>query len=263
VAPDDPTASDAADVADAADAPAAAPPSDAEAVAAAPDAPPEAAPAPRATPDPPASDALPTEPYRVSVGAFASRENAETLAARFREADYPVFLAPQGELTLVLVGPYDDAARARATADEIRDGPYGIDPVVYEFRPDGGPAAAAPAADPEVGDPEVGDPEVGDAPATPDAAATPTPAAGPVEPAAEDAAPRADATASGTLLQLGAYADRDGAAPQIERLARLGFDVETIREDGLVKLLIGPLSSAELEDARVILDGAGVEYFAR
>jgi cell division septation protein DedD len=209
--------------------------------AAAPAAEPEPAPAaPSPTPAPAAGDGLPTEPYRVSVGAFTSRENAQTQAARFREAGYPVFLGTQDELTLVLVGPYGDAARARSVADEIREGPYGIDPVVYEFRPDAEAAGAA---------------------AQPDAPA-PAPQPAPAEPA-EDAAPQADATASDTVLQVGAYADRDGAAPQIERLSGLGFEVETIREDGLLKLLIGPLSGPALEDARVILDGAGVEYFAR
>ena len=208
---------------------------------------PEPEPAPEPAVEPaapaPALDAdLPTEPYRVSVGAFGSRENAQTQAARFREAGYPVFLGTQDDLTLVLVGPYEGAARAEAVAAEIRDGPYGIDPVIYEFRPDEGGDAASP-------EPQAASPE--------------TPPADPPEPSAAAPPEPAGAAEDGAVLQVGAYADQDSAAPQVERLTTLGFDVDTLREDGFVKLVIGPLAGAELDDARTILDGAGVEYFAR
>jgi hypothetical protein len=132
--------------------------------------------------------------------------------------------------------------RAEAVAAEIRDGPYGIDPVIYEFRPDEGGDAASP-------EPQAASPE--------------TPPADPPEPSAAAPPEPAGAAEDGTVLQVGAYADQDSAAPQVERLTTLGFDVDTLREDGFVKLVIGPLSGAELDDARTILDGAGVEYFAR
>jgi cell division protein FtsN len=64
-------------------------------------------------------------------------------------------------------------------------------------------------------------------------------------------------------LQVGAYGDRSGAAPQIARLEELGFDVEVLDEDGLVKLVVGPFAGTALDDARIVLDGAGIDSFVR
>jgi cell division protein FtsN len=93
------------------------------------DAAPPSAAAPSASSDPEA-------PYRVSVGAFGSAENAERQAATFRAAGFPVFTGTQGNLTIVLVGPYESEADALAVATRIRGGDFGIDPVVYRFQPD-------------------------------------------------------------------------------------------------------------------------------
>lgn len=202
------------------------------------------APAPTAaassTPAASAGD-LPTDPYRVSVGAFGLRENAEAQAARFRADGFPVFLGTQGELTIVLVGPYVEEAEARRVADRIRQGGYDVDPIIYRFDPDadaGGAASPAPA------------------PAAPAPAAVAAPAAAPSVAAATGGT-------DGVRLQVGAYGDRAGATPQIERLVSLGFDVSTVEEGGLVKVVIGPFSGQALDDARIILDGAGIESFAR
>lgn len=198
-----------------------------------------------------ASADLPTEPYRVSVGAFGLRENADAQADRFRDAGYPVFVAAQDALALVLVGPYDDEAEARAVADEIRAGDFGIEPVIYEFRPDedgadapgGTPSPVQESAEPA--SPDASEPE-------PDEAS---------EPSATTSAPQPGA--SGTRLQVGAYADTASAEPQIERLASLGFEPDTLEEDGLVKLVVGPFDGAALSDARVVLEGADIPHFAR
>ena len=200
------------------------------------------APAPSAAPDP-----LPTEPYRVSVGAFGVRANADAQAERFRADGFPVFLASQEALTLVLVGPYERRADAEAAAQRIRQGDYDIDPVIYEFESDEA-GAEAPASVPDA--PDV--------PATP---AAPAPAATPAEPAS--VSPPAAAPQEGVRLQVGAYSERASAAPQIERLEDLGFDVTVIDEDGLVKLVVGPFVGTALDDARIVLDGAGIESFAR
>jgi len=62
---------------------------------------------------------------------------------------------------------------------------------------------------------------------------------------------------------VGAYAEPAAAQPQIDRLESLGFSVQSVSEDGLVKLLVGPFTGEALADARVILDGAGIDYFVR
>jgi cell division septation protein DedD len=203
---------------------------------------PDATAAPSAAASPPAP--LPTDPYRVSVGAFGSPDNAEALADRVRADGFPVFLASQGSLTLVLVGPYERLADAESAAERIRQGDYGVDPIIYTFEGDEDGADAASSAADETPVPEP-------APA----AAEPAPAPAVLEPASP--APGA------VRLQVGAYGDRAGAEPQIERLENLGFDVDVLDEDGLVKLVVGPFAGSALDDARIVLDGAGIEFFAR
>ncbi len=116
--------------------------------AAAPAAAPAATPVAASTPLPAAAGDL-EAPYRVSVGAFGNPDNAARLAATFRAADYPVFLGTQGALTIVLVGPYDGETEARQVADRIAAGDFGVQPVVYRFRPDAAtPGASTPTPAP-------------------------------------------------------------------------------------------------------------------
>lgn len=101
-----------------------------------------AATAERTAPAPPAAAA--EGRYRVSVGAFGNEENAERLAATFRQDGFPVFIGTQGDLSLVLVGPYDSETEAERAAERVRAGDYGVEPVIYQFRPDAGTTATAP-----------------------------------------------------------------------------------------------------------------------
>ena len=203
-----------------------------------------AAPAESAEPAEAAAAAPPTDvdlaadgadaPYRVAVGTFGGRENAEALASTFRADGYPVFLGTQDDLVVVLVGPYADADRADAVAATIRAGDYGIEPLVYLFEPDATPAADAAPAPAPTPDP------------APEAEAAPAPASG-----------------DARTLQLGAFENDDSAAPLLDELRALGLAPGVVREDGLVKVVVGPLEGAALEDARTLLDGAGLEYFNR
>jgi cell division septation protein DedD len=197
-----------------------------------------ASPAPAAAGVPtPSSD--PEAPFRVSVGAYGSAENAERQAAAFRSAGYPVFTGSQGALTIVLVGPYDSENAAEQAMASIRAGGFGIEPVIYRFRPDA-PSAAASTPAP--------------APAT----ATAAPAAPTVS---ANAAPAT--TAAGRYLQVGAYGSVESSTPQRDRLAGLGFAASERREDGLIKLLIGPFDQDGLVRARQQLAAQGIESFPR
>lgn len=213
-------------------------------------APPSPEPAPDASPDPAPDPALdpapapepapdPAAPFRVAVGAFADPDNAARQADTFRTAGYPVFTGTQGNLTIVLVGPYDVEADAAAVAAQIRDGEFGIDPVIYRFDPDA--AASTPAAPAPV------------APDAPSVDAAPTPAA--------DAAPAASPAVR--YLQVGAFASAESAQPLRDRLASLGYATSEVREDGMLKLLVGPFDAAGLGEARQRLAAQGIESFAR
>ncbi|MDX2007445.1 MAG: SPOR domain-containing protein [Meiothermus sp.] len=54
--------------------------------------------------------------WRIAVGSFGQRANAERLATTLRGQGYPVSLAASGSNTRVWVGPYSSSARARAVA---------------------------------------------------------------------------------------------------------------------------------------------------
>jgi len=227
--------------------------------------PPAAEPAPSSAPAPspaaqpagplPAASSDEEAPYRVSVGAFGNPDNAARLAQTVRDAGYPVFTGTQGNLTIVLVGPYDDEDEAERVSARIAAGGFGVEPIVYRFRPDATtPGASTPA------------PSATSAPA-PAPAPTPAPTPAPaVEPAPTPApAPVAPIATSptGRSLQVGAFADAGSAAPLRERLAALGLVAFEIREDGLIKILVGPFEADRIPEVRSQLAAQGIESFPR
>jgi cell division septation protein DedD len=181
--------------------------------------------------------------YRVSVGAFGNADNAQRLAQQFQGAGYPVLLGTQGNLTIVLLGPYATDAEARRVAGQV-DGSFGVvDPTVYRYEPDDA-VASAPAT-------------------TPAAPATATPAAPAASTTTPAAPPAPTASATGRYLQVGAYANRESSLPQRERLEGIGFTVTEVQEGELLKLLVGPYQGAALSDAQSRLAAEGIENFAR
>jgi cell division septation protein DedD len=192
------------------------------------------------------------------VGAFGNPDNAARLAQTFRDAGYPVFSGTQGNLTIVLVGPYDSESEAERVSARIATGGFGIDPVVYRFRPDAAtPGASTPA-------PSGASAPIAEPTPAPTPAATPSPAAPPAAAPAPPAPTTPIATApTGRSLQVGAFADAGSAAPLRERLAALGLVAFEIREDGLIKLLVGPFEEARLSEVRGQLSAQGIESFPR
>jgi cell division protein FtsN len=68
---------------------------------------------------------------------------------------------------------------------------------------------------------------------------------------------------TGRSLQVGAFADAASAAPLRERLAALGLVAFEIREDGLIKLLVGPFEADRISEVRSQLSALGIESFPR
>jgi cell division septation protein DedD len=182
--------------------------------------------------------------YRISVGAFSSSDNAARQATTFREAGYPVFIGTQGNLSIVLVGPYDDQAEAERVADRIRAGNFRIEPVIYRFRAE---------ADSQAG-------STSPAPAASQSRSSSTSSQSPAAPALQ----ATSSTAAGArYLQVGAYATVESSRPQRERLEGLGFRVTERTESNLVKLLVGPFAGEDLTAARSRLNEQGIEHFPR
>ncbi len=225
----------------------AAPPSDPAPVVVAP----APAPAPAPTAPLPSAATDPEAPFRVSVGAFGNPDNAARQADTFRSAGYPVFTGTQGDLTIVLVGPYQAEADAAAVAARIRAGGFGVAPVIYRFQPDATAAASSTPAPSAPAEPPPAEPPPA---ATPAAEPTPTPAALPA------AAPSATV---GRYLQVGAFASAQSAQPLRAQLEGLGFAASEVVEDGLVKLLVGPFDEASMSAARQRLEAQGIQNFPR
>jgi cell division septation protein DedD len=217
-----------------------------------------AAPATTATPDATATPQTPTEsvaassaptaPYRISVGAFGSAENAERKAQSFRDAGYPVFVGNQGDLALVLVGPYDSQAEAEQVKTQLQTSGLEANPIIYEFSPSDSTIAGDTSATTTATTPaESTTDTTADATATSETPATSAP----------------PTSGSGSYLQVGAYGSLESAAPQRSKLEGLGFTVSSVEEGSFVKLLVGPYDDAALSSAQSQLTAQGIDSFVR
>lgn len=163
----------------------------------------------------------------------------------FQKAGYPVFLASQGDLTIVLVGPYRSQSEADSVAAKIKGGGFGVDPVVYEFK---GTHDSAPQP----------------ASAAPSGSATPSTAASTPASSSTSSSTSSNAASSDQrYLQVGAYGSSASAKPQRDRLEQMGYRVTERNEGGLVKLLIGPFSPTRLQQVQSQLKAAGIDSFPR
>ncbi len=203
--------------------------------------------------------------YRVSVDAYASRENAERRAAELRDEGYPVFIGQQGDLSLVLVGPYDAPEDANEVTQRLRDSGLSLDAYVVVYRPETATEAGVTSVDaPTTTDVQTADVQTAD-----------TQASAESDPLQEDILP-ADAsgeTDTGTALtdedeaggarylQVGAFASRSSAEPRLTRLESLGYSVSQTDDNGVIKLFVGPFAPAELPAAQARLDAQGLENF--
>jgi cell division septation protein DedD len=196
----------------------------------------------------PASE-TPSAPYRISVGAFGSAENAERKAQSFKDAGYPVFVGRQGDLSLVLIGPYNSQGEAEQVKAQLQSSGLEANPIVYEFRPEGAsaPAETAPATT---------------EPATTEAVAA-TPSTTEATSSTTTATTALPTTGSGRYLQVGAYGDQTAAAPQRSLLEGLGFTVSSVEEGEFIKLLVGPYDDAALNEAQGRLSAQGIDSFVR
>lgn len=199
--------------------------------------------------DAPPSEALEPDdvgaPYRVSVGAFSTRDRAEVLSAEFREQGYPVFVGRQGDFYLAALGPYRTQAEAEAARDQVRSEGSAPDAYVYALQRDpltsGQLEELTPDTTTEVESVEVADTET-------------------VE-EASDAGP--STVTEPRYLQVGAFVSSDLAAPRRERLESLGYEVSVQDDGSLVRLLIGPFEPDELAAMQARLETQGIENFVR
>lgn len=214
------------------------------------------------TPSPDAAPAAENgEPWRIVVGTFRVPDNAERLAAEMRDEGHPVFIATQGELNVVMVGPFADEGETRALAQSFRDEGREADVFRLSTAASGTVTTSAPASADATAPVEITPVETTLVETTP-AEATSVETA-PIEtasPAAASVPGQAAATGS-RYMQVGAYRSDASAAPQRERLEALGYEVTPLTTDtGLIRLLIGPFTPEETASVRERLDAQGIEH---
>jgi cell division septation protein DedD len=198
-----------------------------------------------------------TTSYRISVGAFGSVANAERRAQTFRDAGYPVFVGKQGDLSLVLIGPFDSQAAAKQAVSQIQSSGLEANPIIYEFTP--ADAAAAADTTSSATATESTSTETTSSVAT-EALTTETTSETTVSTGTTISLPTSN---TGRYLQVGAYSNVEGAQPQLIKLQGLGFSVTYIEENAKIKLLVGPYEGATLETAKAQLSAQGIDHFVR
>ena len=198
-----------------------------------------------------------------------------------RAANYPVFTARQGDLTIVLVGPYDDSAQAEQVARQIESDGLAPGTEVYEFDPsvedDAAVVSEARVAETQIQAEVVAPAEtVSEAEAIVDEGAQDSAAQ---EIAQEDTVSSTNETLAvgggpaninvpptaetGSYLQVGAYGSVESSNPQRSALENLGFTVLYVEEQGLVKLLVGPYDGQNVNTAKSQLGSQGIASFIR
>ena len=188
-----------------------------------------------------ASALFPESPYRISVGSYRDPSNAERRAEGFRAAGYPVFIGQQDDLSIVLVGPYNNRTEAEAVVATIQRDGLEAAPLLFELSDDPSQSASVVEA-------------ASTAASTTAEAVTSTTVQADVTPAS---------TLQGSYLQAGAYDTSEGARPQRERLEGFGFTVAEVQEGSFVKLLVGPFSEDDLSSVQARLTAQGVDHFVR
>ena len=172
----------------------------------------------------------------------------------FRDQGYPVFLGRQGTLFIVLVGPYELLKDAELISGRIEEANNGVDStLIYTYDPNEDTSVVTQIM--ETSDPGLVEPNTGQQ-----------------QPVAEEVIEqqgegfdtlRSQELELESYLQVGAYASLESARPQLDRLTELGYSVSSREEGGLVKLLVGPLSTEEISLVRTKLLTDGIDSFIR
>lgn len=181
--------------------------------------------------------------FRIGVGSYSQPENAERRAEAFRDEDYPVFTAQQGQYTVVLVGPYESRSEAEEVLARIQNSGLESEPILYQLEP----GAAETTTSTTIGGADDG--------ATASITGGTTSAA--------DSATSTASDAEGSYIQVGAYNSSEQAEPQLEQIGELGFDA-ILREDpasAFVKVWVGPFADERLESVQEQLSELGIENF--
>jgi hypothetical protein len=165
--------------------------------------------------------------YRVAAGSYANLERAIRAAAQLRARGLPAQHFSSGNTYVVVVGPYAREASARVALIKVRQS----QPDAILYRPDGskeGVALKKPSP------------------------ATPQQGGGGSSPASLSVV---------AYLQVGAFKDSQSATVLLDKLKNAGFSPLTKNVAGLLRVLVGPLQSNQIETTRTTLKNQGFDAF--
>ena len=195
--------------------------------------------------------------YRISVGAFASREGAQSLTETYSSEGLPTFVASQGDLSLALVGPYNSEEEANRVAQQIIEG--GGEAIVYTYEPE---ADGSASASDDSGSAQTDSDDASTDAAQSDAASQTSTQEDANATANVDTTLTDNAPLSGTFLQAGAFGSSESAQSTRERIEELGYSTaERDTGTGLIRLFVGPLGEGEIDEAQTRLQALGIDNF--
>jgi cell division protein FtsN len=185
--------------------------------------------------------------YVVQVGAFGGPRTAAPLASELTRKGFPTLVVPGADYARVVVGPFARESEASAALSRLQQ--QGYRGYIRSDLPI--PSDAPPARAPEP-------------PAPAPRQSPPAPRQAPPEPAPA-AAPPPQPTAQGSyVIQVGAYAGLQAAAPLTDDLLQRGFPAIVVPGDDYARVVVGPFANeTEATQALSVLQQQGYQGYVR
>ena len=193
--------------------------------------------------------------YRIVVGSYKTQPRAETFAAQVRAQGFPARAVLSQGLYLVIVGPYARSGNAESVFGRLKRSYPGA--VLY--RPNGSRSSGTPESNPKK--PTQGS---SSKPATLNSKLA-TQAATKTSMTIARPIPKLSTTSPNiqtAYLQVGSFRNAASASPLLLDLRKAGYVARLrITNDGLTRVIIGPLTGTPLELARADLRARGLQPF--
>lgn len=193
--------------------------------------------------------------YRIVVGSYKTQPRAETFAAQVRAQGFPARAVLSQGLYLVIVGPYARPGSAESVFGRLKRSYPGA--VLY--RPNGSRSSGTPASNPKK--PIEGS---SSKPATLNSKLA-TQATTKTSMTIARPIPKLSTTSPNiqtAYLQVGSFRNAASASPLLLDLRKAGYVARLrVTNDGLTRVIIGPLTGTPLELARVDLRARGLQPF--
>jgi cell division septation protein DedD len=189
--------------------------------------------------------------FRISAGLYSNAASAQAVADKISGLGYPVYVLPSKDDTqVVLVGPFGNRGDANTASGDISR----VHQNLFVYAPSS-ESASNQSSDRQSSSSDNSDSNTANS-NTSNSNGSTTPVARP------QADSGSSTTAGSSYLQVGAYSTQSGADKLVETLRSSGYSPSTrVSSSGLIRVLVGPFSSGELDVAKGKLSSEGVDSF--